>query len=292
MVSATVVENVSIDPFGKLVRLDNTTLKYGSEKQIELVDLEYLQQYLDVRLPPKLATCKHNKKKLYISNIPPSLIKKHISCVNPELIIQSKEKLLVTQLTSLLVNCFEPNDAVMHVLNARNFSIFTIGYLDKQTDLFQPIGCAHYHFNPLVGVFVSFLIVAEKLRKVGYGSCLLLLLQTLFNKNMGTSRMLVWVDCSESTKLISFYRKLGFFPTIPSNYPLNFLLQTATISDIRSVDKEKNRDKIFLLEVRKLIWEMFDKNKMLSIPPMKNRDLLPHRIKPSWFTNTPQYKCN
>ena len=77
MVSATVVENVSIDPFGKLVRSDETTLKYGSGDEIELVELENIcsQKYFNVRLPPKLATYKHNDNKLYISNIPPSLIK-------------------------------------------------------------------------------------------------------------------------------------------------------------------------------------------------------------------------
>ena len=292
MVSATVVENVSIDPFGKLVRSDDTTLKYGSGDEIELVELENIcsQKYFNVRLPPKLATYKHNDNKLYISNIPPSLITQHNSCIEPRIIQSSKLKVLLTQLTTLLVKSFEANFETMHILNSRNFSIFTIGYLNAKTNIFQPIGCACYHFNPLVGVFVSFLAVPKKFQKTGYGSSLLILLQALFNKNMGTSRMLVWCDCSDnkSIKLISFYRKLGFFPTIPTNYPLSFLLSSITIHEIRSV----NKPNVFLLEARKLIWEKYDEDKFLSFPPMVSRDLGKQKVKPLYLRNSFKGHCN
>ena len=88
-----------------------------------------------------------------------------------------------------------------------------------------------------------------------------MLLQALFTKNMDTSRVLVWGEFSESTVLISFYRKLGFFPTIPSNYPLGFLLSSETIHGIRSVGERKN----FLLEVLELISRKYDQERVTTI---------------------------
>ena len=192
-----------------------------------------------------------------------------------------------------MVNNFQQTFDKMHIFTSSNYSILTIGYFDQDLCIFEPIGCTYYHFNPLVGTFIPFLVVEDGFRKHGYDSALIMLLQALFTKNMDTSRVLVWGEFSESTVLISFYRKLGFFPTIPSNYPLCFLLPSGTVHGIRGVHESKN----FLLEVREPISRKYEQGRVIATTVFNSDDIDKKRkIKPSALqtkltTDAKDFKC-
>ena len=251
MLVATEAENVSmVDPFDSSLHNHETTLQYGSQGQITLISLRHLctRESLVISVKPE------QMNSLYVSNISPFLIKKYSSLVAPSTIESSLESLLVSELNTMIMGSFQQSSETMFIFSSTNYSIFTIGKYEIDSGEFHPVGCAYYHFNPLVGTSIPFLVVDHRYRKEGYASSLLILLQTLFTKSMGTSRVLVWGEFTLDAKLISFYRKLGFFPTIPSNYSLGFLLSKATIQGIRNLDENKN----FLLEVRESMSHRYD----------------------------------
>ena len=280
MLVATVDENVSmVDPFDSSLHNHDTTLPYGSQGQIALINLRHLCSRESLDISVKLEQI----DSLYVSNISPFLIKTYSSLVPPSKIESSLESLLVSELNTMILGSFQQSSETMYILSSTNYSIFTIGKYEEDSGRFHPVGCAYYHFNPLVGTFVPFLVVGHRSRKQGYASSLLILLQALFTKNMGTSRVLVWGEFTLDTKLISFYRKLGFFPTIPSNYSLGFLLSKATIQGIRDIDESKN----FLLEVRESMSQRYDSSVRDEIN-LNPRDFDPNnlKLKPKKLSNT------
>ena len=270
MVDVDGAEFVSIDPFDSVLKNHNTTLDYGLLGLIKLINLQHAcsKESLGISLPQNISSYTYQNHQLYISNISPFLIKKHSSWILPSKIESSQEVSLVSKLNRIMVNNFRQSSGTMHIFTSSNYSIFTIGYFDQDSGIFEPIGCTCYHFNPLVGTFIPFLVVESDFRKQGYASALIILLQALFNKNMHTSRVLVWGEFTDESKLMSFYRKLGFFPTIPSNYPLGFLLSSESIRGIRSVDDSKN----FLLEVREPVSRRYEEGKVIANKTFLGKD--------------------
>ena len=164
MVDVNKEEFVSIDPFDSVLQNHSTTLKYGSSGQIKLINLQQAcsEESLDVSLPPKdISNYKYQNHQLYISNISPFLIKKHSSCIDPSKIELRKEDSLVSKLNRIMVNNFQQSLDTMQMLTSSNYSFFTIGYFDQESGIFEPIGCTYYHFNPLVGTFIPFLVVED-----------------------------------------------------------------------------------------------------------------------------------
>ena len=93
---------------------------------------------------------------------------------------------------------------------------------------------------------------------------MLMVLQELFDKALKNPRLLVWLYLPSTQEhnalltdtqkadiqksLISFYRRLGFHPTIPSLYSLAYVLTQAIQAEIREV-----QNSFFLLEMKKKI---------------------------------------
>ena len=260
MSSADMVKFVSIDPLGSNVRSDDTTIDYSLTPKIQLIKLQKLcskKSYNECVMTLLPKNYLHDEKfDLYISNITPSILNEHSKIVNEEKIENDPVTKLVAQLNHMMIPTFTPTPGSMQIFSAStSYSVFFMGYYIPESKSFQPTGCIRYHCNPLVGTFVSFLAVKNEYRKRHYASVLLILLQALLHENMNMSKVLLWCNILGSHSLISFYRKLGFFPTIPSNYSLGSFLPSETIASLRESQSDD-----FLLEVRELIWDRYMKN--------------------------------
>lgn len=95
-----------------------------------------------------------------------------------------------------------------------------------------------YSFSPSIGTFVPLVIVREQYRGQNVGISLFIYLQYFFIKLFKCYRILVWLahDKSDSNthkeSIFSFYHKMGFYPTAPSNWPISYFLQRSIVENM------------------------------------------------------------
>ena len=122
--------------------------------------------------------------------------------------------------------------SIFEVIRHSSCCLMIIGYMTKTEDQykFTYVGGSSYACSPSFGVLVPLLLVEEEVQNKGFGVALLQCLQYFCNIKILNYHMLIWV-ATPSSKLIAFYRKLNFHPTISSQYAIEHILP-AFISNV------------------------------------------------------------
>ena len=169
---------------------------------------------------------------------------------------------MINQAIQLFSKNFVIDPFMMKTITSTCYAYLVIG---KTTDKsFKVHSAIMYHHNPTLGTFIPYISVDEESKRKRLGSTMLMVLQELFDKALKNPRLLVWLYLpstqehnallSDTQKadirksLISFYRRLGFHPTIPSLYSLAYVLTKEIQAEIREVQNLS-----FLLEMKKKI---------------------------------------
>ena len=97
------------------------------------------------------------------------------------------------------------------------------------------------HYSPLIGCFVPLIYVPKDLAgDNGFGSASLILIQSLYIELYGVERMSVWFSRATGySKVLYFYRKLGFYPVQAQFLPVPYLLRDQLcqrLHDVNGID--------------------------------------------------------
>ena len=82
-------------------------------------------------------------------------------------------------------------------------------------------------------------------------------LQLFCSKNIGKHDTIIWLTKNQgngSANLISFYRNLGFYPTLAINFPLSNALPSKLVNSLHTCSYDAhNETGEFLLQTREMI---------------------------------------
>ena len=210
----------------------------------------------ELELPENIASKFNSNDEMYIIN----LDAKHLREYVPKY-FQSREDIplsrLIRSFYDEVINHYCPTSTFYEMLFFNNNNLILLGKLRTSTfennsiytserGYFNTLGGAFYQVIPSQGVFISILHVLEKYRRQYIGKLILTVLQQISKTILNTQRLLVWVTrlpiqqkqkkkkYVDQNSHITFYRKLGFFPSNPLNLPLHQMVT----SELASMMKE------------------------------------------------------
>ena len=153
---------------------------------------------------------------------------------------QIRKHEIIDQCVATLLNGYLLSQELTFLINSPLYSIMAIGKKNSSVGSceFEVIGLIMYSFSPSIGTFVPLVIVREQYRGQNVGISLFIYLQYFFIKLFKCYRILVWLahDKSDSNthkeSIFSFYHKMGFYPTAPSNWPISYFLQRSIVENM------------------------------------------------------------
>ena len=151
---------------------------------------------------------------------------------------ETLKETVVNASLSLLDTQFDPSIDLHYFYLSSLYSLFLICDIQNETSQDKSSkynarynihvrGVLMFHYSPIVGTLVPLLVVNEMFRKQKVGTSLLMLLQRQHVSLFGNHRLLVWYSLVRGDYhegLFLFYRKLGFYPIPPGNYPLRYII--------------------------------------------------------------------
>ena len=145
---------------------------------------------------------------------------------------------------------YNPYSTVYRTLSSCTFSLFI--FMRKKKEPFDTLGFVFYRCDPCIGLIIPFIYVERDYRCAGVGAAMMQTLQFLCQKNLNLIKTLVWITKTEGTKsdkLLSYYRSLGFVPTLPENFPISHMFPSDLVASLHSCDPNAhNVSKDFLLQ--------------------------------------------
>ena len=157
-----------------------------------------------------------------------------------------------------MTQMYDPSMILFKVLRSCTYSVFTF-FSERKNEHkdMESLGWIAYICDPTFGLFILFIHVKKEFRKKGIGTAMLQSLQLFSRHNTGSFNTLLWytkVASSHSNLLVSYYRNLGFHPTVPSNYSLTYVLPADLVHDLNIItDDGQNEEVEFVLETKKKI---------------------------------------
>ena len=157
---------------------------------------------------------------------------------------------VVRNFISMVMDEYTPSLILGDIMSDSKQQLILIGQTGTNSQApFNIMGGCIYKIDPHYGVFVSILHITKNFRRKGLGKFMLRLLQTFSSKVFSSERILVWMTRLEiehkqnngvftlsykNIGHISFYRKLGFFPSNPLHLPLEQMVPTSLCKLLRS----------------------------------------------------------
>ena len=157
---------------------------------------------------------------------------------------------VVRNFISMVMDEYTPSLILGDIMSDSKQQLILIGETGTNSQApFNIMGGCIYKIDPHYGVFVSILHITKNFRRRGLGKFMLRLLQTFSSKVFSSERILVWMTRLEiehkqnngvftlsykNIGHISFYRKLGFFPSNPLHLPLEQMVPTSLCKLLRS----------------------------------------------------------
>ena len=242
-------------------------------------DIIQISELQFTRLPFGFNVGQKENYTLYAINITPDVIDAVLNLraqdKNENQITMDKsmetKKNLVDQAYNMFLNYWNTSTSVFEIIDSKLFSMFLAIDYNHTDDVLEVITVIHYLFSPPTGTFIPFIIVKESHRNNQIGSKMLEIFQKLMFKQTKSLRMMIWIGLdswkNESNKkkndaLISYYRKYGFYPVPPMNFPLNYIFGF-TFSEVASTDSgsmtKKHMHKSYILCVTHSITDYSEK---------------------------------
>ena len=232
------------------------------------------------RLPFGFDVGKKQDYTLYAINITPDVIDAALNFnaqdenENQSTMDKSMEtkKNLVDQAYNMFLDYWSTSTSVFEILDSKLFSMFLAVDYNHTAGILEVITVIQYLFSPPTGTFIPFIYVKESYRNNMIGSKMLEIFQNLMFSQTKTFRMMIWIgldswkkepDAKKNDSLISFYRKYGFHPVPPMNFPLMYIFGH-TFPEIASTDhdsmRKKNIHKSYILCVTHSISDFSENN--------------------------------
>ena len=238
----------------------NPLIDFHNEKSYhEQTTFKLLNEYLDTHFQVKESTSSFKLKKdnLRFTFISREAKHQHLS-QKPSPINQidsSVQSHIIDQSMALCLEEFNYASNIYTMSRSNIYSLLSLSIVEDE--IHNIIGVLFFHFNPIIGLFIPFLVIKESYRGKGLGENLLILLQRSFYHHTKSLSVLAWLGLkpllitmeedekrkrnASNDRLIVFYRRLGFYPVHPANYALPYLFQNQILEEISTVDIEKNQ---------------------------------------------------